>query len=189
MAGPEEGEDPLGELEAVVAALCGHDWAGFGALSFREQLAEHQRLTQPLIDALARLAAQADVAVAPRLTAQADAWWERLKHATEGVRFTPITHPWHWYTRLIGGAHDVRYAAARRALPDACECQLADAAGLSPRPPAVEQLEELARGLDEDLPWPAPWVEYRCRCCGAYWRMDDASTENWSAVSWQRLGG
>jgi hypothetical protein len=184
-----EAEDPLRELEAVVAGLCGHDWARFGGLRIDEQLEEHGRLTQTLVDALARLVASGDVGVASQLEARAEAWWQRLHHATAGARLSPLSHPWHWRTRLADGAHDIRYAAARRAMPGACECQLADAAGLSSRPPAYELLEELARGDDEDLPWPAPWVEYRCRRCGARWRQDDASSENWSAVSWTRQRG
>lgn len=183
-------DDPLRELEAVVAGLCGHDWAAFVAQHYPVQREEHAGLARRMDEALARLEARDDAeAVATSLEARIEGWWERLQHATNEVTFVPTVHPWHWRTRLHDGARSLRYAAARRRMPDVCECVLADAAGLPPRPPVYEQLEERARGYDEDLPWPAPWVEYRCRRCGAHWRQDDASSENWTAVSWTRQRG
>jgi hypothetical protein len=185
----EEGEEPLGELEAFVAELCGHDWAGFVAREFLEQGKVHVALVRRMGEVVARLEARDDAAVvAAGIEARIEGWWERIQQATRGFRFTPSVHPWHWRTRLDDGARRLRYAAARRSMPDACDCQLADAAGLPARPPARERLEEIARADDEDLPWPAPWTEYRCRDCGARWR-EDASSENWTASSWSRQRG
>lgn len=186
----EADEDPLRELEALVAELCAYDWVGFVARGWHEQREEHERLAARMDHALARLAARDDAETAAgSLEASVEAWWHRLELATHAMTFMPSMHPWHWRTRLQNGARSLRYAAARRRMPDACDCALADAFGLPPRPPSPELLTVTATGDDEDLPWPAPWTEYQCWRCGARWREDDASSENWTASSWTRQRG
>jgi len=186
----ETGEAPLRELEAFVAELCRHDWAGFVARHLLVQMEEHGELARRLHEAFLRLEAREDAAaVAASLEGRIEGWWRQLQAATRGHTFAPNVHPWHWRTGLENGARRLRYTAARRSMPDACDCRLADAAGLPARPPPRERLEVIARGDDEDLPWPAPWTEYRCRDCGARWREDDASSENWTASSWSRQRG
>lgn len=187
----EADEDPLRELEAFVAELCAYDWEGFEARDyFHAQRQEHASLVRRMDLLLADLQARDDAAdMAARLDGTIEAWWGQLEQATRGVRFVPSVHPWHWRTRLQDGARSMRYAAARRSMPDACDCALAEAFGLPARPPPSELLDVLARGYDEDLPYPAPWTEYRCRRCGARWREDDASSENWTASSWTRQRG
>lgn len=186
----EADEDPLRELEAFVAELCAYDWAGFVARGWLEQREEHERLVTRMDRALARLEARDDAeAAAARIEVRLESWWQRLGRATQDVTFMPSVHPWHWRTRLHSGARSLRYAAARRRMPDACECALADAFGLPSRPPPPEQLTVIATGDDEDLPYPAPWTEYQCWRCGARWREDDASSENWTASSWTRQRG
>lgn len=184
----ETGEDPLRELEAFVEALCEHDWAAFVARDwFHEQRQEHAALVRRLAEVFARLEARDDaVEVASRIEARIEGWWRWLEDGTLALGFAPDVHPWHWRTRLEDGALGMRYAAASRSMPDACDCRRADAFELPSRPPPREELEVLAQGDDEDLPWPAPWTEYRCRRCGARWREDDASSESWTASSWMR---
>lgn len=187
----EADEDPLRALEDFVAELCDHDWAAFAARDwFHEQREEHAALVQRMSELFAALRDRDDAAdVASRLEARIEGWWRWLQASTRGVSFAPDVHPWHWRTRLRDGALDLRYAAARRSMPDACDCRLADALGLPSRRPTVQELEVTAQGDDEDLPYPAPWTEYRCRRCGARWREDDASSESWTASSWMRQKG
>lgn len=187
----EADEDPLRELAAFVAELCAYDWAGFVARDyFHAQRHEHASLVRRMDLLLADLQARDDAAaVAARLEASLEAWWQRLDAATGAVSFVPSVHPWHWRTQLQDGARSLRYAAARRSMPDACDCALADAFGLPSRPPPAELLTVIATGDDEDLPYPAPWTEYQCWRCGARWREDDASSENWTASSWMRQRG
>jgi len=184
----EADEDPLRELEAFVAELCGYDWTAFLARDwYPTQREEHTALVKRLHELFARLEARDDAAaVAARLEARIEGWWKRLDHGTIALSFAPDVHPWHWRTRLHDGARSMRYTAALRSMRDACDCRLADAFGLPSRPPPREELEVLAQGEDEDLPYPAPWTEYQCRRCGARWREDDASSENWTASSWTR---
>jgi hypothetical protein len=187
----EADEDPLRELEDFVVELCELDWAAFVARDwYSEQREEHAALVVRMAELFARLEARDDaMELAARLEARVEGWWKWLQHGTRECSFAPDVHPWHWRTRLQDGARSMRYAAAKRSMPDACGCRLAEAFGLPSRPPPRAELEVIATGDDPDLPYPAPWTEYRCRRCGAGWREDDASSENWTASSWARTKG